>query len=275
MLAHALLPELTRRGHEVVGLTRDELDVTDASAAQRRLASLRPDAVVQCAAYTAVDQAEIEIDAAFEVNAAGSERVAAACAAIGALYVYPSTDYVFGGDSLRPYQPGDPISPINAYGRSKAEGERAAMLAGRTLIVRTSWLYGEGGRHFVDSITRLARDRESLQVVDDQIGRPTWTGSLARGLAALIEREIQGIHHLTNSGEPISWFEFAREILSLQDIRTPLRPITSEEFVRPAPRPAYSVLDCHTTEAALGQPLEHWRAALGRYLVGRGALHPA
>lgn len=269
MLARALVPELERRGHRVVALGRGALDVTDEAAVSARVAAERPDAVVQCAAYTAVDRAEEEEEAAHRVNAAAAGHVARACDRTGALFVYPSSDYVFPGDAARPYRPGDPTGPLNAYGRSKLAGEAAAREAGRALVVRTSWLYGEGGPNFVDTISRLGRERDVLQVVDDQLGRPTWTGSLARTISELMEARAEGILHAADAGEPVTWYGFAREVLARRGIAARVEPVPSSAFPRPAPRPRYSVLDCSETEAVLGRPLPRWQDALERYLEGR------
>lgn len=274
MLAQALVPELERRGHRVVALDRAALDVTDEEAVSARVAAERPDAVVQCAAYTAVDRAEEEEEAAHRVNAAAAGHVARACDRTGACFVYPSSDYVFPGDAARPYRPDDPTGPLNAYGRSKLAGETAARGAERALVVRTSWLYGQGGPNFVDTISHLARERDVLRVVDDQLGRPTWTGSLARTISELMEARAEGIFHAADAGEPVTWYGFAREILTRREIDARVEPVPSSAFPRPAPRPRYSVLDCSKTEAVLGRPLPRWPDALDLYLRGREEMAP-
>ncbi len=271
MLARALVAELRRRRHDVVALDRAELDVTDERAVEARLRTESPEVVVQCAAFTAVDAAEAEEPAAMRVNADATRYVARACQRIGALLVYPSTDYVFSGTGDRPYRPNDPPNPVNAYGRTKLAGERAALEVGEALIVRTSWLYGAGGPNFVDTIRGVARERDRLEVVDDQVGRPTWTVSLARTLTDLLERRVVGILHATDGGEPVSWFGVARRILAERSLATPIRPIGSASFPRPAKRPAYSVLDCSATEEAIGRPLPDWGEMLARYLKGGDA----
>lgn len=271
MLARALVAELRRREHEVVPLDRSRLDVTDDQAVEARLQAESPEVVMQCAAYTAVDAAETEEAAAMRVNVYATRSVARVCQRIGALLVYPSTDYVFSGRGDRPYRPTDPPDPLNAYGRTKLAGERAALQAGEALVVRTSWLYGTGGTNFVDTISRLARERDRLEVVDDQIGRPTWTGSLARTLADLLEERVVGTFHATDGGEPVTWFGFARQILAEQSLETPIAPTNSAAFPRPAARPAYSVLDCAATEEVIGRPLPDWRDTLAQYLMSGGA----
>jgi len=270
MLATALRAEFADHGHEVLTWTRSDLDVTDEMAARRVIEDARPDAVIQCAAYTRVDDAESDEATANRVNVSGARNVAAACAHVGALFVYPSTDYVFSGEARAPYRPEDPTGPISAYGCSKLAGEVAARLCADALIVRTSWLYGDGGGHFVGTIARLARERDRLEVVDDQIGRPTSTRSLAEVMRRLVESRAYGTFHATDSGEPVSWYRFAIEILERLGIPTPIVPVPTERYRRPAPRPAYSVLDCSATEAFLASALPDWRESLGRYLAAAG-----
>jgi dTDP-4-dehydrorhamnose reductase len=260
MLAHALVPELTRRGHDVLALGRTDLDVTVEDAVRARIHAVRPDAVVQCAAYTRVDDAEADEDRAHEVNARAAAFVAAACSEVGARFVYPSTDYVFDGTATTPYAPDAPTAPINAYGRSKLAGEAASRVAD-TLIVRTSWLYGPGGRNFVHTILDRARSGAPLRVVDDQRGAPTSTVDLAAIIATLLERDAPaGTYHATNSGET-TWYGFACAALELSGVSAALEPCSSAEFPTPARRPAYSVLDCSAT-VGITAGIPHWRDAL-------------
>jgi dTDP-4-dehydrorhamnose reductase len=267
MLAQALVPALAARAHDVVALKRAELDVTDANAVRRRIGEEMPDAVVQCAAYTAVDAAESDAEGALLVNAEATRYVAEACHRVGARLVYPSTDYVFRGDGARPYRPDGPTAPINVYGRSKWEGERAAAECADHLVVRTSWLFGSGGPNFVDTIRAAARTRDHLDVVDDQTGRPTWTVELAAVLADLIEGAAPGIYHATGGGDPVTWYGFARHVLETSGSSTPVRPVPTSAFPRPAPRPRYSVLDCSPTERILGRPMANWRDAVRAYIL--------
>ena len=261
MLARAVRLELERRGHEVHAPDRGALDITDAAAVERAIREFRPDAVIQGAAYTRVDDAEREEALAFAVNTTGTAHVARACRLVGARFLYPSTDYVFDGEASVPYAPGAATNPLNAYGRSKLAGEAAAREAGDYLVVRTSWLYGAGGRHFVGTILARAREGQPLRVVDDQRGSPTWTADLAAVLAGLLERGAPpGIYHATNSGDT-TWYGLACEALRLAGIDAEISPVTTEAFPRPARRPRYSVLDCSATEALLG-PIRHWRDAL-------------
>ena len=271
MLGSAMVPALAARGHEVLACDRASLDVTDAAAVSEVLGASRPDAVVQCAAYTAVDAAEDEPASAFRVNADGAGVVAAACQRIGALFVYPSTDYVFPGTATEPYRPQHDTEPVNTYGRSKLDGERAALAAGRALVVRTSWLYGSGGTNFVDTMSRLAATRPQVEVVADQRGRPTWTGTLSEAIARLVERGATGVLHVTNGGPPVTWFDFAKIVLSLQGLTARVVPVSTAALRRPARRPAYSVLDCSDAEGLLGGPLPPWPDALAEYLRSRSA----
>ena len=267
MLAQALVPELLRRGHSVAAPPRSELDVTDQEAVCARILQMRPDAVIQCAAFTAVDGAEEREEEAFRVNAEANAHAASACHKIGAALVYPSTDYVFSGDFRKPYRPGDATAPINAYGRSKLAGEEAARGAARSLVVRTSWLYGAGGRNFVDTIRRLAGERPLLEVVDDQVGRPTWTGTLANVMVELLMRGVEGVVHVTGGGEPASWFDVAKEIVASTGAQVDVVPVSSQRFAQPARRPGYSVLDCSEVEGVLGEALPEWRGVLRGYLA--------
>lgn len=261
MLARAVRDEFGCRGHEVAAYARERLDVTDAAVVDRVVRYEAPDAVIQCAAYTRVDDAEREEAAALAVNGTGTASVAAACRAVGARLVYPSTDYVFDGSASSPYAPDAEPAPINAYGRTKLAGEAAASAAGEWLVVRTSWLYGAGGRNFVRAMLDRARAGESLRVVDDQRGAPTWTRSLARVFAALLERSApSGIYHATDRGET-TWHGLAVAALELAGVDATVEPVTSDAFPRPARRPRYSVLDCAGTEAIVGE-LPAWRSAL-------------
>jgi dTDP-4-dehydrorhamnose reductase len=253
------------RGHDVIGLSRAELDVTDASRVGATVARHAPDAVVHCAAYTAVDRAEREPDLAFAVNRDGARHVADAAAAAGALVVYVSTDYVFDGSSRRPYLPDDPIGPLSVYGRSKLEGEQAAREAGgEWLVVRTGWLYG-GGSGFVPAILRRASRGEALRIVDDQRGRPTWAPQASEALLDVLERSVRGVWHVAGGGE-CTWLELAREAVRLAGYAVPIERTASADFGAPATRPAYSVLDLGATERLLGRPMVDWRIALEQYV---------
>jgi dTDP-4-dehydrorhamnose reductase len=274
MLGQSVVAALRGAGHEAVALDREALDVTDREAVRRVIESERPDAVVQCAAYTAVDAAESEYEQALLVNATATGYVAEACHRVGASFVYPSTDYVFDGTGTRPYRPDDPTRPVNAYGRSKLQGERAAAAAERHLVVRTSWLYGEGGPNFVETMLRLATERERLDVVDDQIGRPTWTRTLADAMVRLLEADAHGVLHVSDGGEATSWYGFAKEILESVGAGAKVHRTRSASFVRPAPRPGYSVLDLEPAERQLSYSLPKWKESLAGYLRETGRITP-
>ena len=260
-----LVPTLSVHG-EVIGTTIADLDVTDHDCADR-IATLAPDWVVHAAAATDVDGCEREAERGMAVNAEGTRRVAEGCRRAGAGLVYLSTDYVFDGRKGAPYTEGDAPAPLNAYGRSKLEGERAVRsLASRWLIVRTAWLYGTHGKNFVKTILEKVKAREALRVVDDQVGSPTYAADLAGAVALLLSRGRTGVFHVTNNGS-CSWYDFALEILRLAGAdSTCLSRITSEELNRPARRPAYSVLENSAWKAAGLPPLRPWPEALADML---------
>lgn len=248
------------RGHVVLPYARAALDVTDDARVRARVGEDRPDVVIHCAAWTAVDAAESEEAEALRVNGGGTLSVARAAAEAGARIVVISSDYVFDGQTDRPYRPADTPAPVNAYGRSKLAGE-LAVRGCDALIVRTSWLFGEGGRNFVTTILDCARAGEPLRVVDDQTGSPTWTRDLAGMVLDLVEAGVApGVYHAANSGQA-SWFEFAAEALALAGVDAELQPIPTRATQRPAARPAYSVLDCSETWALTG-PARPWQQAL-------------
>lgn len=250
-------------GRAVTAANRAELDITDAAAASDAVSG--HDVVVNCAAYTAVDAAESDEEAAHLINATGAENLARASARHGARLIQVSTDYVFAGDATSPYAEDAPLAPVSAYGRTKADGERLARAAhpDGTIIVRTAWLYGQHGPNFAATMLRLAADRETLTVVDDQRGQPTWTADLAAQLVALIDSPVtHGVFHGTAAGET-TWFGFARAIFENAGLDPErVQPTDSSSFVRPAPRPAYSVLG-HDAWAAAGLATPRdWRTAL-------------
>ena len=246
--------------HEAVALTHAELDVTDRSAVESAVAEARPDVVINCAAFTDVDGAESHEEAATLLNGEAAGYLATAAPAI----VHPSTDYVFDGTKRTPYVESDRTDPRSAYGRSKLTGEQAVSAANpRHFVVRTSWLFGVGGRNFVD--TMLGLNRDEVRVVDDQVGCPTYAGHLANALVELAASGAYGVHHVAGSGE-CSWFEFASEIFRLADLDVRVVPCTTAEFPRPAPRPAYSVLGSERPDPIR---LPDWREGLAAYLAER------
>jgi dTDP-4-dehydrorhamnose reductase len=252
-------------GHDLAALSPTvravssaELDVTTVTAADLAGAT----AVINCAAYTAVDAAETDESNAFSVNAVGPGLLAETCASVGIPLIHVSTDYVFSGDGTRPYEPSDPVGPKSAYGRTKLEGERRVLEAGGW-VVRTAWVYGAHGSNFVKTMAALESSRPSLSVVDDQVGSPTWSHDLAAGLLELASvLPAQRLLHATGGGET-TWFRFAQAIFEeLGADPARVRPCTTADFPRPAPRPAYSVLSGAAWEAAGLRPLPHWRSAL-------------
>ncbi len=256
---------LEERGYRVSALGRSDLDITDEDAVAAAVAD--HDVVFNCAAWTAVDDAEDDEDAAFAVNAVGPRLLARATAGHGARLVQVSTDYVFSGSAASPYAESDPVQPVSAYGRSKAAGEKAVRdaLPDAHLIVRGAWLYGAHGRCFPKTIARLARERGRAEVVDDQVGQPTWTRDVAELVVRLVEAAAPaGTYHATASGQT-SWFEFAQEVVAAAGFdRSVVQPVTSDRFPRPAPRPSYSVLG-HAALQELGvAPIGDWRQ---RWLV--------
>ena len=260
MLGHDLRDALA--GRDATFTTRAELDVSDAAAALEAAAD--HDVVINATAYTKVDDAESDEDQAYLVNATAAENLAKAAAAAGARFVQVSTDYVFDGVATTPYAENAAIAPVSAYGRTKAAGERLAATANpRTLIVRTAWLYGANGASLPRTLLKAAVSRDTFTVVNDQSGQPTYTKDLAERIVALLDSGAEsGIFHGTNSGET-TWFGFAREAFRLSGLDPErIQPTTSADFVRPAPRPAYSVLG-HDAWATVGlAPMRDWRDAL-------------
>jgi dTDP-4-dehydrorhamnose reductase len=261
MLGTDLLSVLSDR--DATGLTRANLDVTDPAAALAAVEGF--DVVINASAYTRVDDAETDEATAHAVNALGAQNLALATAAHGATLVQLSTDYVFDGHATSPYAEDAPRDPRSAYGRTKAEGERLALEANPagTRIVRTAWLYGQHGGNFAKTMLRLAAERETVDVVTDQVGQPTWTIDLAHQIVRMLDAGAPaGIYHGTNAGQA-SWFDFAREIFKLGGHDPDrVKPTESALFVRPAPRPSYSVLGHQSWLAAGIEPLRDWREAL-------------
>jgi dTDP-4-dehydrorhamnose reductase len=274
MLGRDLVTVLEGRGETVTGLSRSDLDITDAGAVQQALARCQPEVVVNCAAWTAVDDAEASEDAALRVNGEAVAGLAACCAARGAALVQVSTDYVFDGLGQEPYPEDGQPAPRTAYGRTKLAGERAVLeqpgLAG--YVVRTAWLYGAHGPSFVATMARKERAREQVHVVDDQRGQPTWSMDVADRIHVLVaSAAVPGIYHATSGGET-TWFGLAREVFRLLGA-DPARvlPATSSALARPAPRPAYSVLGHAAWERAGLTPIGGWQQALQRGLPGLAA----
>jgi dTDP-4-dehydrorhamnose reductase len=252
--------------HGVVGLSHADLDVADRLAVERRMLEERPDAVINCAAYTDVDGAEDDLEGAMDINAEAAANVSMAANEIGAKVLYPSTDYVFDGSNSEPYLESDEPRPQSIYAQTKLAGEHETAGANpRHYVVRSSWLFGTAGRNFVETMLSLARDHGEVLVVRDQVGSPTYTAHLADALVRLVDTEAFGLHHLASQGE-CSWFEFAQEIFSQAGVECRVMSCTTEELGRRAPRPSYSVLGTERREALY---LPHWKEGLASYLAER------
>jgi dTDP-4-dehydrorhamnose reductase len=268
MVGTDLRDELTSRGEDVAALTRGDLDVTDSRAVAAIIGEHAPSIIVNCAAYTKVDQAEVEESAANTINGSAVELLANAANDVGAVLVHISSDFVFDGSSEEPYEVDAATAPLSAYGRSKLLGEIAAAHAREHLIVRTSWLFGVHGPNFVEAIrNQIRKGTDSLRVVSDQRGRPTYTPHLARAIARLAPA-ARGIVHYADADE-CSWFDFARAIAEESGSDVEVKPVTTEEFPRPAKRPAYSVLSTASYERLTGVSPETWRSGLREYLQRR------
>jgi dTDP-4-dehydrorhamnose reductase len=267
MLGTDLQEELASRDETVVALTRDDLDITDSRLVSALLREHAPDVIVNCAAYTKVDLAESEEAAANAINGSAVELLATAANEVGARLVQISTDFVFDGSKREPYEVTDPTGPLSAYGRSKLLGEIAATHAHRHLIVRTAWLFGVHGPNFVEAIrNQIRKGTNPLRVVSDQRGRPTYTPHLARAIVRLVGQSAEGIVHYADAGE-CSWFDFASAVAEGSGVV--VKPVTSDEFPRPAKRPAYSVLSTERYERITGVQPDSWREGLREYLAAR------
>ena len=269
------LAETVPAAVDFAGANLPELDITDLPALKARLAAERPDFVVNAAAYTAVDKAESEPDVAQRVNADGARNVAQAAREAGARVIHISTDFVFDGGKTEPYKPGDAPEPASVYGQTKLDGETAVREAtdGDAIVIRTAWLYSRFGQNFVKTMLRLMGERDTLSVVADQRGTPTWARSLAEVIWAVIDQDVPGgVYHWTDGGEA-SWFEFAGVIYTearasgLLDRDVEIRAISTAEYPTAARRPAYSVLDCSATVAALALEQRHWTSRLRQMLA--------
>jgi dTDP-4-dehydrorhamnose reductase len=266
MLGKALVRQW--REDEVIALGSADADLRDPAQVEAAVEKAKPDRIVLAAAYTDVDGCEINPTLASSVNTYGAVNVAKAAAHCGSRLLFVSTDYVFDGSKTSPYEISDPRNPINAYGRSKAEAEeKIATILPDCCIVRTSWLFGPGGKCFPDTILKLAETRPEIKVVNDQRGSPTYTDDLASAIVKLRRADASGIVHCTNGGD-CTWFDFAAEIISQAGKGTRVRPTTSNEFVRPAERPKYSVLS-PASLTAYGVEMRPWQQTLPEYLASR------
>ncbi len=276
MLGSDVVKVLEEQGLDVTALSRKELDITEKGQCASLLKDIRPEIVINCAAFTKVDLCEEESTLAFDVNAKGPKNLANVCREIGTKLVHISTDYVFDGTSSRPYKEDDQPNPLNIYGKSKLQGEEAVRKSDADhLIVRTSWLFGKNGPNFIRTMLKLSREKELVQVVNDQRGRPTYTMDLARGIALLIEKGAFGTVNFANSGS-CSWYELCCFVLEQAGIKNvKVVPVSSEVFKRPAKRPRYSVLDLSRFKAITGSSPRSWKEAVKGYLKEIGALSQA
>ena len=262
-----LMNELEKRGIESIGVDVQEMDITDREACMRVISESKADAVIHCAAYTAVDAAEDNVDLCRKINGEGTRNVALACQATGAKLMYISTDYVFDGQGTRPWEPDDSRSPLNVYGQTKYEGELAVEeLVEKFFTVRIAWVFGVAGKNFIKTMLRLGKERGAVSVVDDQVGSPTYTYDLARLLVDMIQTDRYGRYHATNEGF-CSWYEFACEIFrqaGMDEVK--VTPVSSDQFPVKAVRPANSRMSkAKLTENGF-EPLPTWQDALGRFL---------
>lgn len=265
-LGYDVVKELNSRSVECRGVDREDFDITDRDETVGYICDYAPDAVIHCAAYTAVDRAEDDEENCRKVNADGTENIAVACEKLRAKMLYVSTDYVYGGDGEAPFETDSPTNPKNVYGVTKLEGEKAVMkYIDKFFIVRTSWVFGINGSNFVKTMLRLGDEKESLNVVCDQVGSPTYTPDLARLICDLIVTEKYGIYHGTNENF-CSWAEFAAEIMKLGGKKTVINPVPSSEYPTKAERPHNSRLSKKCLDEAGIKRLPTWQDALKRFL---------
>ena len=268
-LGHDVVIELEKRGHTAIGVDVMDMDITDAAACARVIAQSAPDAVIHCAAWTAVDAAEDSEEACRRVNALGTRNIAEVCKALDVRMMYISTDYVFSGEGETPWQPDcREYAPISVYGKTKLEGELAvSQLLEKFFIVRIAWVFGVNGKNFIRTMLSLGQKYDALRVVCDQIGTPTYTLDLARLLVDMIETDKYGYYHATNEGGYISWADFAAEIFRQAGMKTAVTPVTTEEYgLSKAARPKNSRLDKSKLAENGFEPLPPWQDALARYL---------
>lgn len=272
-LGFDVVNELNKRGHEPIGVDIDELDITKEKDVRTMLEGVRPDGVIHCAAWTAVDDAENNRDKVMEVNAKGTEYIAKGCKDLDIPMIYISTDYVFSGQGTEPWKPDDKREPLNVYGESKYRGELAVEeVLDKYYIVRIAWVFGQNGHNFINTMLNLGKTHDKLTVVDDQIGTPTYTYDLARLLVDMIETEKYGTYHVTNEGGFISWCDFTVEIMKqageLDDIykKVKVLPVSSDVYPAKAKRPSNSRMDKSKLVENGFEPLPDWEDALNRYL---------
>ena len=265
-LGHDVVDELEKRGHEAIGVDIDEMDITDAGSVDRVIREASPDAVIHCAAYTAVDAAEDNLELCRRVNAYGTENIARVCRELDIKMMYISTDYVFNGQGTRPWEPDDEREPLNVYGLTKYEGELAIeQNLTKYFTVRIAWVFGVNGKNFIKTMLNLGKTHDKLTVVSDQIGSPTYTYDLARLLVDMIETDKYGRYHATNEGL-CSWCDFAREIFKQANMNVEVIPVTSAEYPAKAKRPMNSRMSKDKLEENGFERLPSWQDALERDL---------
>ena len=264
-LGYDVMNELAGRGHEGIGVDIQEMDITDAASVEKVITEAAPDAVIHCAAYTAVDAAEDNVDLCRRVNAGGTENISRVCKALNCKMMYISTDYVFNGQGTRPWEPDDKREPLNVYGQTKYEGELAVETLEKFFLVRIAWVFGVNGKNFIKTMLNLGKTRDHLTVVADQIGSPTYTYDLARLLVDMIETDRYGRYHATNEGL-CSWYEFACEIFKQAGMNVTVSPVTSDQYPAKAKRPMNSRMDKSKLDEMGFKRLPSWQDALGRYL---------
>ncbi len=270
-LGHDVVRELEQRGHEVTGVGREEMDITDAEKVRKIIRDCVPDAVIHCSAYTAVDRAEDEADQCRKVNVEGTKNIAEICAELDCKMIYISTDFVFSGEGERPWETDDAAGPISVYGRTKYEGEdEVKSRLDKFFIVRISWVFGKNGNNFVKTMLRIGKENGAVKVVDDQIGSPTYTRDMAVLLADMVQTEKYGVYHASNEGF-CSWYDFAKEIFRLAGMDdVSVTPITSDQFPAKAKRPFNSRMSKEKLVKEGFNKLPSWQDALKRYLQELG-----
>ena len=265
-LGHDVMDELAAKGIEGIGVDVEEMDITDAAACEKVITEAKPDAVIHCAAYTAVDAAEDNVELCRKVNAEGTRNIAKVCKALDIKMMYISTDYVFNGEGLRPWEPDDHREPLNVYGLTKYEGEIAVeQNLEKYFIVRIAWVFGVNGKNFIKTMLRLGQERGAVSVVNDQIGSPTYTYDLSKLLVAMIQTDKYGRYHATNEGL-CSWYEFACEIFRQAGMDVKVSPVDSSSFPTKAKRPLNSRMSKEKLTEKGFCRLPSWQDALGRYL---------
>lgn len=267
-LGFDVMNELAKRGYEGIGVDVEEMDITDAEAVDRVIKESHVDSVVHCAAWTAVDAAEDNVEMCRKVNALGTENIARVCKELDIPMIYFSTDYVFDGEGTRPWEPDDPVvEPLNVYGLTKYEGEQAVeKYLDKYYIVRIAWVFGVNGKNFIKTMLNLGKTHDTITVVNDQVGTPTYTYDLARLVVDMLEKEEYGKYHVTNEGGYISWYDFAKEIFKQAGMDINVVPVSAEQYQAKAKRPSNSRMEKKKLDEHGFKRLPTWQDALSRYL---------